>query len=159
MSKPTPTPPSSIARLPHELTKHIAGYLNPGDVVTLIDTMPANEFKSCQTHLRNIGNSPPTYQCLGDALLYESQWYGLIDVLRKQLPYESIVALILLQRDLPRSDNYLLLSGSTMVQVLTGKRFDSSDIDLYVNSWGLPEVRELLKSIGLICHRVTCDYN
>ncbi len=159
----TPTPLYLLfSNLPHDVAKHIAGFLNPADVVTFIDTMPANTIKSCQTHLSNIGTTPSSHQCLGDALLYEAQWWGLIDVLHNgptKLPYESIAALISLQRDLPRSDNYLLLSGSTMVQVMTGKRFDSSDIDLYVNAWGVPEVRETLKSIGLICNRVTRTYN
>jgi len=159
-SKPTPTPSSFIGRLPDDVFKHVAGFLGPVDIVHLIDEIP--DIKSCQTHLSNIGTSPHTSQCLGDALLYEAQWWALMDVLHNgpaKLPYESIVALIQLQRRLPMSDNYLLLSGSTMVQVLTGKRFDSSDIDLYVNSWGVPEVRETLKSMGFICHRVTCNYN
>lgn len=158
----TPTPLSSFGKLPHDLAMRIAGYMNPPDVVKLIDTMPDNEIKSCQTHLPNMGTSPPSHQYLGDLLLHESQWWALMDVLHNgpaKLPYDSIAAIILLQRNLPRSDNYLLLSGSTMVQVMTGKRFDSTDIDLYVNSWGVPEVRETLKSIGLICNRVLYTYN
>mmetsp|Transcript_12696 Transcript_12696/g.19158 ORF Transcript_12696/g.19158 Transcript_12696/m.19158 type:complete len:437 (-) Transcript_12696:115-1425(-) len=160
----------TLIGLPHDILHTIAGFLHPPDVHSLNDAFSPDGFTNQSTHLpdSNVtefrdGFLSASTSTLANALLYKSQLEGLTDVLHSgpaQFSYEDIKALFTLQKNLRESDLLpILLSGSTMVQTMTGLRFSDSDLDFYVDSFGAHALRDFLRSLGFVCHRVSSSYH
>lgn len=137
----------------------IAGYLAPQESISfgsLVGTKNGEE----PLDTTSISWSPQANP-IQETLLFESQYRGMIDVLRNgrsKLSYDEINTLFTLQRKLQETDDTLLLSGSSMVQAMTGLRFPDSDLDFYVNAWGIRSVRATLKSLGFVCQKISRAY-
>ena len=161
--------PTTLLSLPHDNLQLIAAFLSPPEVHSLNEAVPPS-FAHQSTHLpdskliklRGTFTTTST-STLANALLYKSQYLGLQDVLRKgiaKLSSKQIQALFSLQKHLKESsDSSLLISGSTMVQTMTGLRFEDSDLDFYVDSLGVHALRDFLKELGFVCHRVSSAYH
>ena len=157
---------ASILDLPIDVLQQIAAYLPPPDTFSLNRAFP-EDFASQPTYLPtrldevHDPSSVPTTS-LAEALLFRSQFEGLIDVLHNgvaSLSYKDIRDIIILQKNLQATGrSSLLLSGSSMVQVMTGLRFKNSDLDFYVDGFGLRALRRLLRRLGFVCHGVTSEY-
>ena len=157
---------TSILSLPIDVLDHLVAFLPPPDTYSFTEALP-EDFAAQPTYLPNKLDavydplSVPTTS-LAEGLLFRSQFQGLLDVLRNgvaELSYKDICDIFMLQKylkDTGRSS--LLLSGSSMVQVMTGLRFKNSDLDFYVDGFGLRAVRRLLRRLGFVCHGVTSEY-
>lgn len=158
---------SGLLQLPNEVLYNIAGLLPPPDVYSLIKAMPS-DFAVQPTDLPDKLETMSDLEAistnvtLADALLFTSQFHGMVDVLHNgmaKLSYKDIAKIIHLQKDLQETNqSSLLLSGSSMVQAMTGLRFKDSDLDFYVTTTGLQAVRRLLKELGYVCHKVSPSY-
>jgi hypothetical protein len=96
-------------------------------------------------------------------LLNESLNYGLVSVLQRSnasLTLEQTKQLAKLMMDEQKKGRNVLLSGSTLVQAVTGKRFgDNYDLDIYCTHESLPALRGLLaKHYGLCCQSAFPQY-
>ena len=148
-----------ITDLPYEVLIQVAGFLSPPEVLNFTAAYPHKDEPLLDTtSVTWFANS----NSLQQTLLFESQYRGLIDVLHQgspKLSHDEIRTIFSLQKELQTYDDCLHLSGSTMVQAMTGLRFENSDVDFYVNPWGIKAVRQTLRSLGFVCHNLLYSYH
>lgn len=88
-------------------------------------------------------------------MLKESLIRGLVSVLKNSnasISMEQAKQLAEFQIDERKKGRSVLISGSTMVQTVTGNRFDNYDLDIYCSKESLPKLRTLLsKQFGMVC--------
>ena len=150
---------NDITDLPSEVLIQVAGYLNPPDVLNFTVAFPHKDEPLLDT---TSVTWFPQGNSLYQTLLFESQYRGLVNVLHRgppKLSHDEIRTIFSLQKKLQSFDDCLHLSGSCMVQAMTGLRFEDSDVDFYVNPWGIQAVRETLKSLGFVCHTLSYTYH
>ena len=72
---------------------------------------------------------------------------GLVCALKRSnasLSLEQAQQLARLQMNEKKKGRSVLLAGSTLVQAVTGRRFDNFDLDIYCTRESLPALRRLL---------------
>ena len=88
-------------------------------------------------------------------MLKESLIQGLVSVSKNSnasISIEQAKQLAKFQIDEKKKGRSVLISGSTMVQTVTGNRFNDYDLDIYCSKKTLPKLRTLLsKHFGMVC--------
>ena len=167
--------PCFISSLPDSVLLKIACYSAPPDMFSLAQT--CSKFHT-QTHeitnshilspstssrFRASTNNTNLVKNLATRLVKESLVHGLIDVLQRSnasVSTKQAHHLVDLQSAEKEKGRLVLLSGSTLVQTVTGKRFDDFDIDIYCVKESLLPIRKLLvEELGLILQSVFPSYD
>ena len=95
-------------------------------------------------------------------LINQSMIVGLVCALKRSnasLSLEQAQQLARLQMNEKKKGLSVLLAGSTLVQAVTGRRFDNFDLDIYCTRESLPALRRLLtRDFGLCCESAFPEY-
>jgi len=95
-------------------------------------------------------------------LINQSMIVGLVCALKRSnasLSLEQAQQLARLQMNEKKKGRSVLLAGSTLVQAVTGRRFDNFDLDIYCTRESLPALRRLLtRDFGLCCETACPEY-
>lgn len=159
---------AGITSLPDSLLLNIASFSDPPSTYNLIQTCSDFHRPSSELSNHHLLSAPRTASRVGlsmtitDAvknvasrLVKESLVRGLVSVLQRSnacVSTEQARQLARLQNGERRKGRSVILSGSTLVQAVTGKRFDNYDLDIYCTKESLPRIRGLLvRQFGMVC--------
>ena len=161
---------AGITSLPDSVLLNIASLADPPSMFNLIQTCSDFHRPSSELSSRHLLSPPRTASQVGasisttkiDAvknvaarLVKESLVRGLVSVFQRSnahVSLEQAMELAKLQNSERKKGRSVLLSGSSLVQTVTGKRFDNFDLDIYCNKESLPRIRGLLVGkFGMVC--------
>lgn len=165
-----------VTSLPDSLLLNIASFSDPPAIYSLAQT--CSEFHRPSTELSNrhilspakdpsptashINTQTNIVKNVASRMLIESQIQGLVSVLQRSnasITLNQARQLAKLQVEELKQGRSVLLSGSTLVQAVTGKCFDNFDLDIYCVKESLPALRRLLADhFGLCCQSALPDY-
>jgi len=95
---------------------------------------------------------------MASTLVHRAMKQSLHDILQaKKLTFEDIFPPGVDSIDI-KGRPQVLIAGSAMVQAVLGKRWNSSDIDVFCTWEAAPLVRERLIASGLVCHHCGSHY-
>ena len=125
----------------------------------LNNTTKTSEDERSRPHIAR--DSPPLKN-IATRLINQSMIVGLVYALKRSnasLSLEQAQQLARLQINEKKKGRSVLLAGSTLVQVVTGRRFDNFDLDIYCTRESLPALRRLLtRDFGFCCESAFPDY-
>jgi hypothetical protein len=169
-----------LTRLPDTILLVISSYSDPRDIYNLAQTCKKFHTPSTELSTRHF-LSPPESRALeftqnnvvtnvASRLLQESLVQGFLSVMQSSdaaISINQTRALVKFQVDEYNKGRRVLLSGSTAVQVATGKRFKHFDLDFFCNRRSAPGFRKLMRDFGFCCKSVLphygehadCDYH
>jgi hypothetical protein len=159
-----------ITSLSDTLLLKISSYLHPPEVYRLAQT--SKLFHSPSTELsthRFLSQSPmkplkynQTITNLSCRLLQESLMQGFFSVVQigdHAMHITNARRIIEFQQAESSKGRKVLLSGSSAVQAVTGKRFEEFDLDFYASRASVRGFRKLMREFGYCCESVYPHYN
>lgn len=168
---------AGITSLPDSVLLNIASLADPPSMFNLIQTCSDFHRPSSELSSRHLLSPPRTASQVGasisttkiDAvknvaarLVKESLVRGLVSVFQRSnahVSLEQAMELAKLQNSERKKGRSVLLSGSSLVQTVTGKRFDNFDLDIYCTKESLPRIRGLLvRKFGMVCQGAMPTY-
>ena len=160
---------AGLTSLPDSILLNIASFSDPPSMFNLVQTCsdfhrPSDELSSRhllstpRTAASQVGGSTTKIDVVKNVaarLVKESLVQGLVSVFQRSnahVSLEQAMELAKLQNSERKKGRSVLLSGSSLVQTVTGKRFDNFDLDIYCNKESLPRIRGLLVGkFGMVC--------
>eukprot|EP00986_Skeletonema_menzelii_P013363 scaffold7692_cov121-Skeletonema_menzelii.AAC.1 len=160
---------AGITSLPDSLLLNIASFSDPPSMYNLIQTCSDFHRPSSELSSRHFLSSPRTaprprvglsmtktdaVKNVACRMVKESLVRGLVSVFQRSnacISREQARQLAMLQISESEKGRSVLLSGSTLVQAVTGKRFDNFDLDVYCTKESLTKIRGLLMEFGMVC--------